>query len=98
MSHMIAPPRGYSCLAELTPLIIEIQRSTDGLWTMQLFDGRAGCKVIMPPSEFSLDAAKQKALVNAQFYVRKYGGDVAWTPPSTVEWREFMPRDVIWET
>lgn len=87
-----------SCLAELPPLTIEIQRSRDGLWTMHLFDQRAACKVIMPPSEFSLDAAKQKALVNAQFYMRKYGGDPSWTPPATVEWRDFAPREVIWET
>ena len=87
-----------ACLAEIPPLIIEIQRSSDGLWTMHLFDTRAACKVIMPPSEFGLDAAKQKALVNAQFYIRKYGGDLAWTPPALVEWRDFTPREVIWET
>jgi hypothetical protein len=87
-----------SCLAELPPLTIEIQRSSDGLWTMHLFDHRTACKVIMPPSEFGLDAAKQKALVNAQFYMRKYGGDPLWTPPASIEWRDFTPREVIWET
>jgi hypothetical protein len=87
-----------SCLAELPPLTIEIQRSPDGLWTMHLFDQRAACKVLMPPSEFGLDAAKQKALVNAQFYMRKYGGHPSWTSPASVEWREFTPREVIWET
>jgi len=87
-----------SCLAELLSLTIEIQRSPDGLWTMQLFDTRTASKVIMPPSEFGLDAAKQKALVNAQFYMRKYGGDPSWSPPATVVWRDFTPREVIWET
>jgi len=87
-----------SCLAELPPFTIEIQRSSDGLWTMLLFDKRAACKVIMPPSEFGLDAAKQKALVNAQFYMRKYGADPSWIPPATVEWRDFTAREVIWET
>lgn len=87
-----------SCLAELPPLTVEIQRSPDGLWTMHLFDKRAGCKVIMPPGEFSLHAAKQKALVNAQFYMRKYAGDPAWTPPASVEWSEFSAREIIWET
>ena len=87
-----------SCLAELPPLTIEILRSPDGLWIMHLFDKNAGCKVIMPPSEFDLDAAKQKALVNAQFYMRKYGGDPTWTPPASVEWVEFSAREIIWET
>ncbi len=87
-----------SCLAELPPLTLEIQRSPDGLWIMHLFDKRARCKVIMPPSEFNLDAAKQKALVSAQFYMRKYAGDPNWTPPTTVEWAEFSPREIIWET
>ena len=87
-----------SCLAELPPVTVEIQRSPDGLWTMRLFDKRAGAKVIMPPSEFGLDAAKEKAVVNAQFYMRKYGGDSAWTPPASVEWHSFTAREVIWET
>ncbi len=89
---------GFTCLAEVEPLIIEIQRSADGLWTMNLFDRRGGFKVIMPPSEFSLDAAKEKALISAQYYMRKYGGDRSWTQPTSVEWREFNPRNVIWET
>jgi hypothetical protein len=92
------PTRGYACLAELTPLTLEIQLSADGLWTMQLFDQRAGCRVIMPPSEFDLDAAKQKAITSAEFYMRKYGGDRSWTSPPMVEWREFAPREVVWET
>ncbi len=90
--------RGYSCLAEIAPLIIEIQRSADGLWTMYLFDSRACARVIMPPSEFDLDAAKQKALTSAEFYMRKQGGDPSWTRPASVDWREFTPRDIIWET
>jgi hypothetical protein len=94
----MSQPRGYTCLAELAPLIIEIQRSADGLWTMHLFDSRAHARVILPPSEFDLDAAKQKAITNAEFYMRKHGGDPSWTRPATVGWREFTPRDVIWET
>jgi hypothetical protein len=90
--------RGYACLAEVGPLIIEIQRSADGLWTMHLFDTHAHFRVILPPSEFDLDAAKQKALTNAEFYMRKHGGDSWWTRPAAVDWREFTPRDIIWET
>ncbi len=87
-----------SCVAELPPLTIEIQRTADGLWSMHLFDKRARCKVIMPPSEFALEAAKQKAVVNAGFYMRKYGGDPSWAPPTNIEWDEFATREVIWET
>ena len=32
---------------------------------------RGGLKVIMPHSEFSPDAAKEKALINTQYYVRQ---------------------------
>jgi hypothetical protein len=91
-------PPGYTCLAEVESLIIEVQRSTDGLWTMQLLDRRGGFKVVMPPSEFGLPAAKEKALVNAEYYMRKYAGDRDWTRPDSVNWREFSPRSVIWET
>ena len=91
-------PRGYACLAEVEPLIIEIQLSADGLWTMNLFDGSAGCKVIMPPSEFGLQAAKEKAAISAEFYMRKFGGDKSWTRPTSIHWREFTPRSVVWET
>jgi hypothetical protein len=91
-------PAGYTCIAEVDPLIIEIQLSKDGLWTMNLFDGRGGFKVVMPPGEFGLDAAKEKALVNARYYMCKYVGDQAWSPPAPVEWRGFTPRSVIWET
>jgi hypothetical protein len=91
-------PTGFTCIAEMEPLIIEIQLGKDGLWIMNLFDGRGAFKVIMPPGEFGLDAAKEKALVNAQYYMGKYGGDRLWLPPAPVEWREFTPRSVIWET
>ena len=87
-----------SCLAELPPLTIEIQRTSDGLWNMHLFDKRAACKIIMPPGEFGLDAAKQKAVVNAVFYMRKFGGDESWTSPARVAWQEFTSREIIWET
>ena len=46
----------------------------------------------------SVGAAKEKALVNAEHYMRKYGGDRSWTQPASVDWREFTPRNVIWET
>jgi hypothetical protein len=91
-------PRGYACLAQIPPLTVEIQRSADGLWTMQLFDSGARARVIMPPGEFDLGAAKQKALTNAEFYMRKYGGDPSWTRPAAVDWHEFTPKDIIWET
>lgn len=91
-------PPGYTCFAEIEPLTIEIQRSSDQLWTMHLFDRLGGFKVIMPPSEFGLDAAKEKALTSARYYMQKYGGGDAWNPPSAVEWREFEPRSVVWET
>ena len=91
-------PRGYSCLIEIEPLTIHIERSADGLWTMNLFDSRAGCKVIMPPSEYDLAAAKEKALINAAFYMRKYGGQPSWTPPVSLAWRDFSPKSIIWET
>jgi hypothetical protein len=94
----MSQPRGYTCLTEVAPLMIEIQRSPDGLWTMQLFDNRARARIIMPPSEFDLDAAKQKALTNAELYMRKHGGDPSWARPASVDWREFTPRDIIWET
>jgi len=87
-----------ACLAELPPLTIEIQRSPDGLWTMRLFDKHAGATVVMPPSEFGLDDAKQKAVVNAQVYMWKHGGDPAWAPPAAIEWHSFSAREVIWET
>ena len=91
-------PRGYSCLIEVEPLTIHIERSADGLWTMNLFDSRTRSKVIMPPSEYDLAAAKEKALINASYYMRKYGGDPSWTRPSSPAWREFTPKSVIWET
>jgi hypothetical protein len=91
-------PYGYISLAEIEPLTIEIQLSSDGLWVMHLMDQRGGCTAIMPPSEFGLDAAKEKALINAVYYMRKYGGDQAWALPPSVEWRGFTPRSVIWET
>lgn len=91
-------PRGYTCLAEVAPLVIEIQRSADGLWTMHLLDSRARTRLIMPPGEFDLDAAKEKALINAQVYMRKHGGDPQWTRPVAVTWREFAPREIVWET
>ena len=91
-------PRGYSCLIEIEPLTIHIERSADGLWTMNLFDSRAGCKVIMPPSEYDLAAAKEKALINAAYYMRKYGGQASWTPPASLAWRDFSPKSIIWET
>jgi hypothetical protein len=94
----MSQPRGFTCIVEIAPLIIEIQRSANGLWIMQLFDNRARARVIMPPSEFDLDAAKQKALTSTEFYMRKHGGDPLWTRPAAVDWREFTPRDVIWET
>ena len=92
------PVTGYTCIAELDPLLIEIQLSKDGLWSMNLFDARGGFKVVMPPSEFGLDAAKEKALVNARYYMGKHGGDQSWVPPAPVEWREFTPSSVVWET
>ena len=91
-------PPGYTCLAEVEPLTIEIHLSTDGLWTMHLFDRRGGFRVVLPPSEFGLPAAKEKAMVRAEYYMRKYAGDRSWTQPAAVDWREFTPRDVIWET
>lgn len=91
-------PAGYTCLVEVEPLTIEIQLTADGLWTMNLFDRHGAFKVIMPPSEFGLAAAKEKALISAQYYMRKYGGDRTWTQPTSVDWREFTPRSVIWET
>ncbi|HET9318322.1 MAG TPA: hypothetical protein VFO27_01060 [Bryobacteraceae bacterium] len=91
-------PPGYACLAEVEPFIIEIQRSRDGLWTMNLYDRSGGFKVIMPPSEYDLAAAKEKALISAEHYMRKYGGNASWTRPARIEWREFAPRSVIWET
>jgi hypothetical protein len=87
-----------SCLADLPPLTIEIERSSDGLWTMRLFDHRSGARVTMPPSEFALGDAKQKAVFSAQFYMRKHGGDPAWEPPASIEWQDFTPREIIWET
>ena len=65
---------------------------------MHLFDRLGGFKVNLPPSEFGLPAAKEKALINAGYYMRKYGGDRSWTQPGSVDWREFTPRNVIWET
>ena len=91
-------PRGYTCLIDIEPLTIHIERSADRLWTMHLFDRRAGCKVIMPPGEYDLSAAKEKALISAGYYMRKYGGDASWIPPPSLEWREFTPKSVIWET
>jgi hypothetical protein len=85
-------------LADVEPLTIEIQRSTDGLWTMYLIDRRGFFKAIMPPSEYDLAAAKEKALISAEYYMRKYAADPAWTRPATVNWREFTPRSVVWET
>jgi len=87
-----------ACLADLPPLTIEIQRSSDGLWTMHLFDHHAAARVVMPPSEFGLDDAKQKAVVNAQSYMRKHGGDPRWIPPSNLTWRQFTAREIVWET
>lgn len=91
-------PRGYSCLIEIEPLIIHIERSGDGLWTMNLFDSHTRSKVIMPPSEYDLAAAKEKSLINAAYYMRKYGGNPSWTRPASLEWRDFTPKSVIWET
>jgi hypothetical protein len=91
-------PRGYTSLAEVGTLILEIQRSADGLWAMNLFDKAGGFRVVMPPSEYDLAAAREKALISAEHYVRKYGGDASWTRPAQVEWREFTPRPVVWET
>ena len=59
---------------------------------------RGGLKVIMPHSEFSPDAAKEKALINTQYYLRKYGNNRSWAQLASVEWHEFTPRNVIWET
>jgi hypothetical protein len=91
-------PTGYTCLADVEPLTIEIQRSADGLWTMHLFDRRSSFKAIMPPSEYDLAAAKEKALISAEYYMRKYAADPSWTRPASVNWREFNPRSVVWET
>jgi hypothetical protein len=91
-------PAGYTCLAEIERLTIEIQRSADGLWTMYLFDARGGFRIVMPPSEFGLDAAKEKALISAVYYMQKYGGDRSWSRPDRVDWREFTPKSVTWET
>ncbi|PYT20906.1 MAG: hypothetical protein DMG57_40485 [Acidobacteria bacterium] len=91
-------PAGYTSLTEIEPLMIEIQQTSDGLWTMHLFDRRGGFKVIMPPSEFSLQDAKEKALISARYYMQKYAGDAEWTCPRSVQWCDFTPRDVIWET
>jgi hypothetical protein len=91
-------PRGYTCLGTVEPLTIEIQLAADGLWMMHLFDERGRFRVIMPPSEYGLDAAKEKALVNAEFYMRKYGGDGSWRHPASIVWQEFAPRSVVWET
>jgi hypothetical protein len=91
-------PRGFTSLADLEPLTIEIELGSDGLWNMHLLDRRGCFKVIMPPGEFGLAAAKEKALISAQYYMRKYGGDHGWTPPASVEWLEFTPRKVVWET
>ena len=85
-------------MLQAEPLIIVLQLSTDGLWTMNLFDKRGGFKVIMPPSEFGLPAAKEKALISAEYYMRKYGGNASWTLPAALEWREFTPKSIIWET
>lgn len=90
--------RGYTCLAEIEPLLIQIQLSADGLWLMDLFDNLGGFKVIMPPSEFGLSAAKEKALISAEYYMRKFGGNRSWVRPASVPWREYQPKPVIWET
>ena len=91
-------PRGYTCLADVEPLLIEIQLDADGLWRMDLFDKRGGFQAIMPPGEFGLEAAKEKALISARYYMRKYGGDPSWERPHSIVWRDFAPREVIWET
>ena len=91
-------PVGYTCLAEAHPFTMLIERSADGLWTMHLLDRRGGSRVVMPPSEFGLPAAKEKALISARYYMRKYGGDPSWTEPKPVTWQEFNPKSVIWET
>jgi hypothetical protein len=91
-------PVGYTCLAEADPFTILIQRSADGLWTMQLLDRRGSGRIVMPPSEFGLPEAKQKAIISARYYMRKYGGDASWTEPNVVAWQEFAPKSVIWET
>ena len=64
----------------------------------RLFDRRGAFKVTMPPSEFGLDTAKEKALISARYYMQRYGGDRTWTQPTSVDWREFTPRSVICET
>jgi len=91
-------PAGYTCCAQIQPLVLLIQASTDGLWSMSLFDRGGGFRVVMPPSEFGLEAAKEKALISAEYYMRKYGGDRKWTRPASVDWEEFTPKSVIWET
>src|SRR5437016_6194991 len=50
-------PAGYTCCAQIQPLVLLIQASTDGLWSMSLFDRSWGVRVVMPPSEFGLEAA-----------------------------------------
>ncbi len=52
----------------------------------------------MPPCEFDLAAAKEKALTNAEFYMRKFGGDASWIRPAAAAWSEFQPREIVWET
>jgi len=89
---------GSTSLIEIEPLMIEIQQASDGLWTMNLFDRRGGFKVIMPPCEFSLQDAKEKALISARYYMQKYAGEAEWNCPRSVQWHDFTPRDVIWET
>jgi hypothetical protein len=91
-------PPGYACVLQVEPLIIVLQLGADGLWTMNLFDKRGGFRVIMPPSEYGLPAAKEKAVISAEYYMRKYGGEPSWTHPASVDWVEFKPRTVTWET
>jgi len=89
---------GYTSLAEIESLMIEIQQASDGLWTMNLYDRRGGFKVIMPPCEFGLNDAKEKALISARYYMQKYSGEAEWSCPRSVQWHDFTPRNVIWET
>jgi hypothetical protein len=92
------PDPGYTCLTRVDPLVIVIELAADGLWTMKLFDGPGGAAVIMPPSEYDLPAAKEKALINAAYYMRKFASNREWSVPGSVDWAEFAPRSVVWET
>lgn len=89
---------GHTCLTDMGPLTLVLQLSRDGLWTMILLDREGGFSVVMPSSEYGLAAAQQKALLNAGHYMRKHRGVASWTPQGEIDWKEFAPRTVIWET